>query len=365
VLLIVFGLLLIAADLLPDVGINPEALSFGIELVMGVTFLVFALSDRLDGQRRVAWRHHAAAIAVSIVIATAAAEGATRWMFRHVTTSADGGAYFSRQWRDVTLNSHGFRERDFGPKPPETYRIAVIGDSFTFGNGLAHEERFSELLGKWLGTRFEVLNFGMPGNNTPDHLRTLRNSVLPASPNFVVMQWFVNDIEGSDLSRRPKPALLMPHADLHHWLNPHSALYAIANMRWAEIQIMLGWSPSYADYLKARAGDPHSADAVREAQLLHEIVETAHRSKVNIAFLLFPDTGPALDVNYPFAFLHERVLERCRIEGISCLDLREAFARQADRRALWVSPFDHHPSARANQIAARQLFDLLQRETTR
>jgi hypothetical protein len=366
-LLVGFGVLLVLADLLPNVGLGSEALSLGIELVMGVTFLAIALHDRIDERSRAAWPQHLLATGIAVVVATAGAEAATRWIFRDVTTSADSGSFFSRRWaNDVALNQHGFREREFSlEKPPQTFRIAVVGDSFTFGNGLAREERYTDLLGQWLGDRFEVLNFGIPGDNTPQHLDTLVSRVLPASPNFVLLQWFVNDIEGSDLSHRPRPAFLIPSPDIHRWLNRHSALYAVANMRWAEIQIMLGWSPSYADYLMQRAGDANSTDAQREAQLVHHIVEAAHRSHVDIAFVLFPDTGAPLDANYPFGFLHDRILELCRAERIQCVDLRARFSREKDRRSLWVSPFDHHPSAKANNLAATELFYLLRNQFTR
>jgi lysophospholipase L1-like esterase len=366
-LLVGFGVLLVLADLLPNVGLGSEALSLGIELVMGVTFLVIAMHDRLDQGGRAVWAHHLLAIVAALAVATGGAEAATRWIFRDVTTSADSGSFFSRRWlNDVSLNEYGFRERSFSlEKPSGKFRVAVMGDSFTFGNGIPREERYSDLLGKWLGDQSEVLNFGVPGDNTPHHAEMLESRILPASPHFVLLQWFVNDIEGDDLSQRPRPALLAPTPELHGWLNRHSALYAVANMRWADLQILLGWSPSYADYLKTRAGEPTSPDAVREAQLFHRMVETAHRNHADIAVVLFPDTGPPLDATYPFGFLHDRILDLCRAEGVQCVDLRQRFSQEKDRRSLWVSPFDHHPSAKANYIAAKELFHLLRNHFTR
>ncbi len=364
ILLLVFGTLLILADLLPNVGFESEALSFGIELVMGVTFLTFALRDRLDDRQRASLRSGLMVMTVALVVATAGAEGATRWVFRHVTTSADSGSFFSRRWvNHVGFNRHGFRERDFAiEKAQGAYRVAIIGDSLTFGNGLPAEKRYSDLMNAWLPDRFEVLNFAIPGDNTPQHLETLRSRVLPVRPDFVLLQWFVNDIEGDDLSRRPRPALLVPHPGLHRWLNRHSALYVIANLRWAQIQIALGWYPSYADYLKTRAGDPRSPDARRDAMQLRDIVGVARRHGIEIGIVLFPDTGASLDANYPYEFLHERVLGICREEGLHCLDLRRDFARVKDRRALWVSPFDHHPSARANEMAAVRILEVFEKD---
>src|SRR3990172_85594 len=69
----------------------------------------------------------------------------------------------------VKNNKHGFREKDFSyPKPPGTYRIMVLGDSFTWGEGLAVQERYTAIAEKLLNEhfddrKFEVLNFGTRG----------------------------------------------------------------------------------------------------------------------------------------------------------------------------------------------------------
>lgn len=367
-LLTLFGVLLIVSDLLgSNPFINPDYLSLEIEVALGLTAIFLAMADRVPEARRSRVRNAMIVSMLSVAVAGVSAEAATRWIFRSVTASADGGGYFSRRdASSVLLNEHGFRERSYAtPKPPGKYRIAVIGDSFTFGNGLDPRERYTNVLDTWLPDQYEVLNFGIPGNNTPHHLDTLRARVLPAQPDFVLLQWFVNDIEGNDLSGRPRTLPLVPVPGLHRWLNANSAIYTVANMRWAELQIAMGMAPSYADYLKARAEDANSMDARRESRLLHEIIDTAQRAGVKIAILLFPDPGQDLGPEYPFAFLHERVLGVCRQEAVPCIDLRGDLAIVKDRRALWVSPFDHHPSAKANEIAALKILDRLQNHWTK
>jgi hypothetical protein len=361
-LLAVLGISLIASDLLgPNPFINTDYLSLEIEVALGLTAIILAMSDRA-GKRRSRLGHAMIVMLLSIAVAGISAEAATRWVFRNVTSSADGGGYFSRQSRrDVMMNEYGFREHSFTlEKPAGEYRIAVVGDSFTFGSGLQTTQRYTDLMEQWLPEQFEVLNFGIPGSNTPQHLETLRVRVLPAHPDFVLLQWFVNDIEGNDVSRRPHTWPLLPIPALHRWLNANSALYTIANMRFAEAQIMLGVAPSYPEYLKARAADADSPDARRDAALLHEIVEVSHRAGSEIAIVLFPDPGQDLGSGYPFAFLHERVMAVCRQEAIPCIDLRNDLATVKDRRSLWVSPFDHHPSERANVIAALKIVERLQ-----
>ena len=363
--LVAFGILLILADLLPNVGIDPGWLSLDVEMAMGVAALAIAFADRLDAQRRTAWRNHAIATGLALIFAGASAEAATRLVFRDVTTSADAGSYFARRWNanNVFLNERGFRERGFSDtKPAGVYRIAVIGDSFTFGNGLEARARYTDRLNEWLPDQFEVLNFGVAGNNTPEHVTTVRASALPAHPDFVLLQWFVNDIEGDDLSGRPRTWPLVGMPFLHRLLNKYSALYDLANMRWNEAQIAFGWHKSYADYMRNRAGDPNSADRQRDAALLRTIIDDTRSSGSAIGIVLFPDAGFDLGEAYPFAFLHDHVLDICREDKVTCLDLRSTFAAVKDRRSLWVSPFDHHPSARANELAALRILEVFKHE---
>jgi hypothetical protein len=49
------------------------------------------------------------------------------------------------------------------------------------------------------------------------------------------------------------------------------------------------------------------------------------------------------------------VLATCDEMQLTCIDLREDFAAIKDRRTLWASRLDHHPSARANAIAAEKI----------
>ena len=148
------------ADLLPNAGIDPESWSLGVELVMGTFALFLAAADRVDARTRAAWRNRAIAAFLGFLVAGVAAEAGTRWAFRDITTSADSGSLFSRDWArgSVLLNPEGFRERSVTmPKPAGTYRIAAIGDSFTFGTGLEPHQRCSDLMNTWLPDRFEVV----------------------------------------------------------------------------------------------------------------------------------------------------------------------------------------------------------------
>lgn len=354
--------LLAVTDWIPENGfIDPDYIEFLLATGLGISAIVLAARDRCLPIDRVAWRNRAILLTVTLIAVAITAEFMTRFIFRDVTTSSDNGGYFSRRWyrTDVVhLNNAGFRGRPFAPvKPDGVYRIAIVGDSFTYGNGVRQEDRYSDLMQAQLPSHVEVLNFGVAGANTPEHHQLVQHLLQDVHPDFILVQWFVNDVEDDDSAGRPVFHALMPYRPLHNWLNNESALYTVANMQWAETQVSLGMTTSYGDYLKSRLGDPNSHDSVRDRELLRDTIAKTQQAHVPIGIVLFPDTAAPIDDHYPFAYLHDRVLGVCAERGITCLDLRSDFARIKDRQTLWASRLDHHPSARANLIAAERILE--------
>src|SRR5262249_15586051 len=73
--------------------------------------------------------------------------------------------------RPVEINSIGLRDRDYLRDPGrDTRRWIALGDSETFGNGLALAEtwpkQLEQQLREDLGSRWEVVNGGIPGSAT-------------------------------------------------------------------------------------------------------------------------------------------------------------------------------------------------------
>jgi hypothetical protein len=229
--------------------------------------------------------------------------------------------------------------------------VAVIGDSFTFGQGIEAEDRFSNRLERSLaGSRVEFLNFGRPGDETVDELETLAQVVLPIRPDFVLLQWYVNDVEGRDHSQRPQPAPL-----LSHWsaslLREHSVLYFLLEQRWQFLQVRMRLSESYEHYMQRRFADPAGPQMQAYARTFREFVATCRDAGVVLGIVLFPD--PTAVLSHAYDDLHRQLLALCAEEGASCLDLLPAFEPAARRGVqLQVGPLESHPSAAANEVAA-------------
>ena len=243
IVLTAMATLLAAADWLPaNPYVDPDKVEFALAVGLGLSAIVVSLRDRLNARSLARWRNRAVLFVITVAISIAAAEPMTRFLFRDVTTSADNGGYFTRRWfrtGAVRMNSSGFRGPEFSAvKPAGVYRIAAVGDSFTYGNGIRQEDRYSDLLQARLPLNFEVLNFGAPGANTPEHRTLVGHLLTDVHPDFVLLQWYINDMEDDETVVRTTLKPLMPVRSIHDRLNDVSAPYNVANMKWAESQVL-------------------------------------------------------------------------------------------------------------------------------
>lgn len=362
VILAVAAIALIGVDALPEIPYaDRDTLEFFLSVALAGSAIAIALRERLDRAAVHRWGLRVVLVTVTLGISAVAAEIATRWLLRDVTTTADNGGYFSRRWHResrAVLNAAGFRGRPFAPdKPAGVFRVAVIGDSFTYGNGIRAEDRFTEVMQARLPEHIEVLNFGRAGDNTPQHLEQVHTLVPAIAPDFLLLQWYVNDVEDDDWRQRPRMRPLVPMMAWHDWLSMHSALYSVATVRWGEMQVGLGMTLSYQAYLHKQFRDPGSRESRADRDLLIRTIAHVQHHRVPIAMVLFPDTSGDLGEGYEFGYLHDRVLAICAEQRITCLDLRKDFAAVKDRQRLWANRLDHHPSALANAIAANRILE--------
>jgi hypothetical protein len=114
----------------------------------------------------------------------------------------------------VHINALGFRDRrDYAlDKPPNTFRILVLGDSVTFGHGTLDDTTYPYLLEQRLrgwrpDVNWEVWNLGVPGYNTRQELDYLKEIGPRAQPDVVVVGFYPNDFTGRNA---PQPPPSMP-----------------------------------------------------------------------------------------------------------------------------------------------------------
>ncbi|GKS62953.1 hypothetical protein YTPLAS72_02570 [Nitrospira sp.] len=92
--------------------------------------------------------------------------------------------------------------------------VALVGDSFTFGEEVAYEESYGYQLEQMLGAPFRVLNFGVPGYGLDQMLLRYERDVRPWNPKIAIFG-FVSD----DLRRT---LWVYPFLGNFRWHNPYS-----------------------------------------------------------------------------------------------------------------------------------------------
>ncbi len=121
----------------------------------------------------------------------------------------------------VQINRDGLRDREHSKeKPPGTFRIAVLGDSYAQAIQVPVEQTFWAVMERRLracpalkGREVEAINFGVDGYGTAQELITLRRDAWKYHPDAVVVEVFLgNDVRNNSVvleSNRCRPFFIV------------------------------------------------------------------------------------------------------------------------------------------------------------
>ena len=99
----------------------------------------------------------------------------------------------------LKLNSDGFIGKEYSQiMDNDTFRIIVLGDSFTTGMFLDWDAAYPSVMEEKLNeeyddVNYEVLNFGVEGYNTVRELELLTSKAYKYQPDLVIVGFFLND----------------------------------------------------------------------------------------------------------------------------------------------------------------------------
>ncbi|MCA1629134.1 MAG: SGNH/GDSL hydrolase family protein [Acidobacteria bacterium] len=118
----------------------------------------------------------------------------------------------------VQINSDGLRDREHSRrKPPDTFRVALLGDSYAEALQVPADAAFWRVLEANLracpavgGREVEVINFGVSGYGTAQELLTLRGKVWDYAPDLVMLAVTTNN-DITDNSRALKRTDEVPY----------------------------------------------------------------------------------------------------------------------------------------------------------
>lgn len=231
-------------------------------------------------------------------------------------------------------------------KPPDTFRIAVLGASMDMGWGVRYEDTYTNRLQEWLESRpearrpgrprrYEVLNFAVAAYSPLQRLETLRRKVMDFQPDLVVYSATTLDIRLMEIHLCD---LLRQHVDLKY----DFVREAIGRT---------GVGP--ADLRVDRTGKLIDKQALKDKlkpcywglydRTLGAIAADCRAAGVPLAMVIIPRVGPQ-DAPAHRAEPVARLKALAAHHAIRTFDLSDAFDRD-DPATLEVAAWDDHPNA--------------------
>lgn len=249
---------------------------------------------------------------------------------------------------EVRINDDGLRDRDISRKKPEqTIRVAVVGDSVTFGWGVDQDRTYPRQLERILNDRrplganiaFEVLNFGVGNYAVDDITAMLRTKAVAYDPDLVIYGAFLNDAELPKEVTKVSP--LLSHSLAVVWI-------------WGRLDAFsrqIGTRGTYREYYQ---------------NLYHSDRQGQLRVKTGVAFMqkicsqrniplvvaMLPELHEGSSST--FASVYQVYQDAAAEVGATYIDLQTVLSEN-EKRSYWVSPDDAHPNAEACALYAERL----------
>lgn len=368
-------------------------------LALGILLLAVAgagLLMRLTGGGRALLRR-AGLAAAGILVALLLAEGIL-WAWDPPISRPRIGSYavYSREfgwlnrpntqgWQvdvgyHIRINRYGHRGGEHPEKKPAgVFRILGLGDSFTFGWGVAEEHTFLQVLERKLreaGHRVQVLNAAVPAWHSSQALHYLAREGPRFEPDLVVMSFFMDDVfyqtvenirrggkaqelRAEEASERRRRAEGVTRIRLYNaWFNYKKILRAARDYRRRNPY------PSFEAeraQLLSRAGhmafERKPANVEGLEKMLREWGKVRGGRGLPVIFTFIPAGGA---LGFPELQGHARALQRgSATHGFPYVDVVSALERQPDPRGLYLHPRDGHMSASGHAVIGEALADLI------
>ena len=196
--------------------------------------------------------------------------------------------YYNRT--EIHTNNEGFRAKRNFPlqKHPDSTRIMLIGDSFTFGEGITDDSVFASILQRSM-PHTQVINAGIHGYGHDQILLLLKEYGLKYKPDIIILGYVTEDMHRNLLGFRDymKPVFKLRNKDLR-----------LRNVQIPEPQKLLNrrfWYPRmfYLYYLVKHRSDVKSGKYIEDQhritkKILEQMSHEADQISAKMIFAFIP-----------------------------------------------------------------------------
>jgi lysophospholipase L1-like esterase len=309
------------------------------------------------------WVINLALILFGLLVGLAIVEGIARLTYRQPWHSKLIEEQRRSEIYSYQLNRYNLRDRDYlDPKRPDARRVLILGDSFTFGQGVYNDDAiFPEILERQLNAsqaipgveHVEVLNAGISGSLTGNWLNLCHALFPQFDPDIVLIVFFLRDgtrtasiPEFFDVIRR-KIEIRNRRSRLYR--------YCFTFRYWRDYWDRSNISSLYASrFHKSYFGNKGETSEWRRAQSnLLKIRDLTKQKSAVVGLVVFP-IFVELNENYPFRNICDLIENFAVTNGIPSHNLLPEFLGK-NAPDLWISGYDQHPNEKAHSMVAESL----------
>lgn len=239
---------------------------------------VSLLEDARLGQPR--WRQGHQFIDRKTVGPTTEAYAAGARYFRN--TPDQHSLWYSKN--PYTHDQFGFRntnvDSDISIKKGAAYRVAILGDSMTYGVGVENDQTYPAVTQRWLDAwapnRFEIINGGVPGFSIQHLEPYYRHQITPFGVDHVIHGVFMPDFARPQYYQKPGD----------------NRYYRPGNNAWRSALVQYSTLAALGIYLSQThqpiEGHDEPAERTRSVQALVRFLDAVRSDTVTVDALLLP-----------------------------------------------------------------------------
>lgn len=293
---------------------------------------------------------------------------------------------YSEKPHYIRTNAQGFRANfDFNPNSDDQPKIAFVGDSYTAGDGVANEKRFSDLVGRAIGGY--SYNFGLSGSGVDQQYLIYQRMAREYPHDLLVLSPHISDISRNMLESRisvdgqtgqqirvPKPYFTIENdvLELHNVPVPKDR-EEVEEMESQEklfqpndfVRDMFHKfvpQPVKEKLLKLQFSKQHGGYESEDDErwvLMRKLLEATIEYAGDIPIILAPLPYHRIDKNpeYKERFIHLAA----QYDNVHFLDILEKFANEKDTDRLYFSK-DAHYSEYGHEVIADAIVDFIANE---
>lgn len=240
-------------------------------------------------------------------------------------------------------NSQGLRDKEYSlEKTANTFRVAVIGGSFTVPAGVEIDQAFHSILENRLNQEFpdlnyEFINFAVSGYRINNKIATLKQKALEYKPDLIL---FV--LDGSQFTEDDEKEF-KPKSEKNHFFQ--SFTYKLIS----KTKIFKN-ERKHQKFLDDHLGRLSEFDNV-----LQELNQISENYKVPICVVV-------LDHDYSHYDLSSKIKELVEKNNLCYSNTIPEF-KDTDLRDLTIYKIDIHPNAEANRIFTDAIYNDLRTQS--